>query len=366
MTVTHTNRVVCLHAQDDLRLETRTAETPGPGEVLVAVMAGGICGSDLHYWLEGGIGTIRVREPIILGHEAAGRIAALGAGVAGLSVGQLVAMNPSHPCGACEFCQQGLERHCTAMKFKGSAMYLPHQQGMFRDRMVIGAGQCHPLPAGIAPGAAACAEPLAVCLHAARRAEDVSGPLTGKTVLVTGAGPIGALCIAVARQRGAATILVTDIQDATLAVARRMGADHAINTRTDPEGLAPWRKGKGQVDLVFECSAAAPAIADAVSCLRPLGTLVQVGVAGPTALPLNVMVGKEILFVGSQRFDVEFAEAVQLIGSGAIDPRPMITGTYPLEQAQAAFDAARDRARSVKVQIEFAAASGPDDSEMTA
>jgi L-idonate 5-dehydrogenase len=240
------------------------------------------------------------------------------------------------------------------MKFKGSAMYLPHQQGMFRDSMVIGEGQCFPLPEGITPGAAACAEPLAVCLHAANRGEAIAGSLQDKTVLVTGAGPIGALCVAVARHRGAARIIVTDIQDATLDVARRMGADHVVNTMTNPEGLQPWRVGKGHVDLVFECSAAAPAIKDAIDCLRPLGTLVQVGVAGPTPLPLNVMVGKEIQFIGSQRFDTEFADAVTLIGTGAINPLPMITATYPMTEALDAFRAASDRSRSVKVQLSFA------------
>ncbi|QDA36395.1 L-idonate 5-dehydrogenase (plasmid) [Paracoccus liaowanqingii] len=347
-------RAVRLNGQDDLTIATTDLPALGPGEVRVAVLAGGICGSDLHYWHEGGIGTIRVREPIILGHEAAGRIEALGAGVTGLAVGQLVAMNPSHPCGACEFCTQGLPHHCMAMRFKGSAMYLPHEQGMFRDRMVIGAAQCHPLPHVITPGAAACAEPLAVCLHAANRAEALAGPLAGKTVLVTGAGPIGALCVAVARQRGAATIIVTDIQDATLAVARRMGADHSVNPATDPDGLAAWQQDKGRVDLVFECSAAASAIRDAVACLRPLGTLVQVGVAGPTPMPLNLMVGKEIVFAGSHRFDSEFAEAVRLIGAGDIDPRPMITATYPMAEALTAFRTASDRAQSVKVQLSFA------------
>ncbi|GAA5618710.1 L-idonate 5-dehydrogenase [Brucella anthropi] len=357
MTELSNTRVICLHAQDDLRIESRPVGTPGPGEVLVAVEAGGICGSDLHYWLEGGIGTIRVREPIILGHEASGRIKALGEGVTGLVPGQLVAMNPSQPCGTCSFCQQGLTRHCSAMRFKGSAMYLPHQQGMFRDRIVIAADQCFPVPNGIDPGAAACSEPLAVCLHAANRGEAIADSLVGKVVMVTGAGPIGALCVAVARQRGASEIIVTDIQDATLAVAARMGADHTVNIATDPTGLARWQEGKGKVDLVFECSAAAPAIGDAISCLRPLGTLVQVGVGGPTVLPLNVMVGKEIQFVGSQRFDTEFAEAVRLIGSKAIDPRPIITATIPLTEALSAFQAATDRTRSVKVQISFADAS---------
>ncbi len=239
MTELSNTRVICLHAQDDLRIESRPVGTPGPGEVLVAVEAGGICGSDLHYWLEGGIGTIRVREPIILGHEASGRIKALGEGVTGLVPGQLVAMNPSQPCGTCSFCQQGLTRHCSAMRFKGSAMYLPHQQGMFRDRIVIAADQCFPVPNGIDPGAAACSEPLAVCLHAANRGEAIAGSLVGKVVMVTGAGPIGALCVAVARQLGASEIIVTDIQDATLAVAAHMGADHTVNIATDPTGARP-------------------------------------------------------------------------------------------------------------------------------
>ncbi|MFC0202249.1 L-idonate 5-dehydrogenase [Paracoccus rhizosphaerae] len=354
MTELAPNRVVRLNGQNDLNIATTEPAPLQAGEVRVAVLAAGICGSDLHYWQEGGIGTIRVREPIILGHEAAGRITEVGPGVEDLHKGQLVAMNPSHPCGTCRFCTQGLPHHCLAMRFKGSAMYLPHEQGMFRDWMTIGAAQCHPLPEGITPGAAACAEPLAVCVHAANRAEAMAGPLVGKTVLVTGAGPIGALCVAVARQRGAATIIVTDIQDATLAVAGKMGADHLVNPVTDAAGLDQWRSEKGRVDLVFECSAAASAITDAVSCLRPLGTLVQVGVAGPTALPLNLMVGKEIVFAGSHRFDTEFAEAVRLIGTGEIDPLPMITATYPMTDAETAFRAASDRARSVKVQLSFA------------
>lgn len=347
-------RVVCLHAQDDLRIENRPLERPGPGQVMVAIQAGGICGSDLHYWLEGGIGTIRVREPIILGHEASGRIEALGEGVTGLTRGQLVALNPSQPCGTCSYCQQGLPRHCTAMRFKGSAMYFPHQQGMFRDRIVIEADQCFGVPDEIDPGAAACAEPLAVCLHAANRGEAIAGSLSGKVVLVTGAGPIGALCVAVAKRRGASEIIVTDIQDATLAIAAKMGADHIVNIAADPTGLDRWKEDKGKVDLVFECSAAAPAINDAISCLRPLGTMVQVGVAGPTTMPLNVMVGKEIQFIGSQRFDAEFAEAVQLIGSRTIDPRPIITASFSVTEALPAFRLATDRSQSVKVQIAFA------------
>lgn len=219
-------RAVCLHRQDDLRLDTRAMNAPR--EVRVAAVPAGSCESDLHCWLEGGIGTIRMGEPIILGHEA-GRNDATSEGVTGLSVGQLVAINPSHPSGLCDFCQQGLPIHCSAMTFKGSAMYLPHQQGMFRDTVVIGPSQCAVLPDGTDPSAAVCAGPLAVCLDAANRGTALSGPMLGKTVLVS---------VAIARQRGAAEIIVTDVQRATLAVARQMGAEHAINTATSPDGLA--------------------------------------------------------------------------------------------------------------------------------
>ncbi|WP_281827491.1 L-idonate 5-dehydrogenase [Jannaschia rubra] len=344
-----TVRICRLHARNDLRVETEPATAPGPGQIQVAIGAGGICGSDMHYYQEGGIGTIRVREPIILGHEAAGHVAALGEGVGGPAVGTLVAVNPSHPCGDCRFCREGLPNQCLNMTFLGSAMYLPHAQGLFRDRVNVGAAQCVPVPGDVTLAEAACAEPLAVCLHAAR----IAGDLAGRRVLVTGAGPIGALCTAAAAEAGAAEIVVTDLQDAPLDVARRMGAHRTINVARDPGALDPWKAEKGQFDVVFECSAAAPAIAQAIDCLRPRGRLVQVGMGGPTSLPLNVLVGKEIALLGTFRFDAEFAEAVEMIGTRRIDVRPVVTGTWPLEDAAEAFEAAADRSRSVKVQLRF-------------
>ena len=202
-------RVCRLYGEQDLRIETDEVGDPGPGEVLVAIGAGGVCGSDLHYFQDGGIGLIRVREPIILGHEAAGTVVALGAGVSGISEGERVAVNPSRPCGKCRFCREGNFQHCLAMRFNGSALRLPHEQGLFRDLVVVDAVQCVPVGKDTNLAQAACSEPLAVCVHAANRA----GDLAGKRVLVTGAGPIGALCVAVARQRGASEIVVTDKDD---------------------------------------------------------------------------------------------------------------------------------------------------------
>ena len=130
-------RAVVIHAEKDLRVEPTTAPELGPRDVRVRIEAGGICGSDLHYYLHGGFGTIRVREPMILGHEIAGRVEAIGGEVSRVKPGDRVAVNPSRACGHCRYCQMGLQQHCTDMLFYGSAMRFPHVQGGFRDVLVV-------------------------------------------------------------------------------------------------------------------------------------------------------------------------------------------------------------------------------------
>ncbi|MGS4946905.1 L-idonate 5-dehydrogenase [Meridianimarinicoccus sp. RP-17] len=343
-------RVCRLHGQNDIRIEIANIADPGPGEVCVAIAAGGICGSDLHYYQDGGFGPIRVREPIILGHEASGRVVAIGPGVEGLAPGDRVAINPSRPCGDCRWCRAGLTTHCLTMRFNGSALRFPHEQGLFRDRIVVDAAQCVPVQPDTPFDEAACAEPLAVCLHA----RAMAGPVGGQRVLVTGAGPIGALCVAVAAAAGAAEIVVTDLEDVPLEVARRMGATRGINVARDGAELDDYAEGKGHFDIAFECSAAAAAIRGAIAATRPQGRIVQVGVAGDTPVPLNALVGKELTYQGTQRFrQAEFAEAVACIADRRIDVAPIVTGSFPLEDAAAAFRAAGDRRTSVKVQLAF-------------
>ncbi|MCF3973437.1 L-idonate 5-dehydrogenase [Paracoccus salsus] len=339
-----------LHAARDLRLETLTAPQIAPDTALIRLLRGGICGSDLHYYHNGGFGPIRVREPIILGHEAAGVVEAAPEG-SGLSVGQLVALSPSRPCGCCKFCRDGQQRHCLDMRFNGSAMRIPHEQGLFRSRVAHPVAQCLPLPQGVGAGAAALAEPLAVCLHAISMAPD----LAGRRVLITGAGPIGAICVALARLRHAAQIIVTDVHDFTLGIAKRLGADRAANTARDPAMLGEYATGKGCIDVALECSANPAAIAQAIDLLRPQGTLVQVGVGGQVPVPLNLIVAKELRLVGTHRFDREFAEAVEMIGSGRVDLSPMVTQVIAARDAIGAFDLAGDRSRAVKVQLDFSA-----------
>lgn len=346
-------RVARLYGARDLRVEEQEVGRPAPGEVLLAMAAGGICGSDLHYYQDGGFGPVRVREPIISGHEASGRVVEAGAGV-DLAPGTLVAVSPSQPCGTCEYCMQGLPVHCMDMHFIGSAMRVPHEQGMFRDRFVVPARQVHAFPEGVSAAEAACAEPLAVCLHAVAQAVEVRPDLSTLRVMVTGAGPIGLLVLAALRHAGARDVIVTDLTDAALDRARAMGAGATINVARDAATLEPLQQGKGQVDLIFDCSAAGPALRTAFAAIRPRGLIVQVGVTGDVTIPLNALVGKEITWRGSQRFHAEFAEAVRLIGSRAIDVRPIISHSLPLESAREAFDLAGDRSIACKVQLTFA------------
>ena len=341
-------KAAIIHAARDLRIEEAAPQAMGPREVSVRIRAGGICGSDLHYYQHAGFGAVRLREPMIPGHEIAGEVLDVGAAVTGLARGDRVAVNPSNPCGHCAFCLRGQPNHCADMRFFGSAMRMPHIQGGFREVLVCTQAQAVPIAPGLSLQSAAFAEPLAVCLHAARQA----GPLLGGRVLVTGAGPIGVLMVMVARQAGAREVVVTDILDAPLAIARAVGADQAINAAADLTPLARFEADKGRFDVVFEASGAGPALVGALAMTRPGGTIVQLGMSGgELTLPVNLLVAKEISLRGTFRFHEEFAWAVDALGRGAIDVAPLLTEVVPLEEAVRAFELAGDKSRSMKVQL---------------
>ena len=341
-------QTITIHAARDLRIESHDMPEPGPGQVLIRMARGGICGSDLHYYTHGGFGTVRLREPMILGHEVSGHVAALGPGVQGLAEGQLVAVSPSRPCGACGFCAGGQQNHCLNMRFYGSAMPFPHIQGAFREYLVADAAQCADAT-GLSAGEAAMAEPLAVVLHAARRA----GDLMGKRVLVTGCGPIGQLAVMVARMGGAVQVVATDVSAFTLDMARRVGADAAHDVAADPQALTAYVAGKGTFDVLFECSGVAAALAGAVPALRPGAVVMQLGLGGDMTLPVQMMTAKELELRGSFRFHAEYFTAVALMRAGRLDVTPLITQTLALAQATEAFDLASDRTRAIKTQIAF-------------
>jgi L-idonate 5-dehydrogenase len=343
-------RGVVIHAPKDLRVEHLPDQILGPHDVRVRIAAGGICGSDMHYYNHGGTGMIRLREPMVLGHEVAGTVTDIGSEVSRVAVGARVAVNPSRACGACENCQRGLHNHCIDMRFLGSAMRFPHVQGGFRESLVMDEAQMAAVADGVSMSQAAMAEPLAVCLHAVSRA----GALPGQRVLVVGCGPIGLLAIIAARHAGATDITATDIQNFPLAMARRVGADAAINVAEQPEALARLAADAGRFDVMFEASGSAAGIRAALDHLRPRGIAVQLGLGGDIALPINTIVTREIDFRGSFRFDTEFELAVDLMNRGRVDVTPLLTAELPFDAAREAFNLAGDRSRSVKVQLSFA------------
>ncbi|MCB1971756.1 MAG: L-idonate 5-dehydrogenase [Geminicoccaceae bacterium] len=338
-----------IHGAKDLRLEERTPARPGPGQVSLQLAAGGICGSDLHYYKSGAVGEIVLREPLVLGHEMAGVIDAVGDGVEDLHAGMRVAVNPSRPCNACRYCLAGKRNHCERMLFNGSAMYMPHTQGLFEELTLVEARQCRPVNDDLPLSLAALAEPFAVTLHAVNRA----GPILGKTVMITGAGPIGCLAVAAARLAGASRIIATDLMAAPLETARMLGADEVIDLSRDADTLGALGHGKGSVDVVIECSASLKALEAAVTATAPRGVIVQVGAlpGGPQPILGNRIMAKEIDLRGSFRFDPEFDAALALMAAGRVDLTPLLSHSLPLGRAHEAFELALDRNRAMKVQL---------------
>lgn len=339
-----------IHSPGDLRVENVPTPAVEAGQVRVRVRTGGICGSDLHYWQHGGFGTIRIQQPMVLGHEVAGVVEEIGSGVEAVAPGDRVAVCPSHPCSQCRYCQMGLQNHCLDMRYFGSAMRMPHVQGAFRQEIVVGAAQAYKLASGVSDAEGAMAEPLAVALHAANRA----GPLVGRKVLVTGCGPIGAMAIIAARRAGATHIVATDVVAQPLRKARAVGADEAINVAEDPQALARFATEKGQFDVLFEASGNERALRSAFEVVRPRGVVVQLGLSGgELTLPFNMVVAKEFDLRGAFRFHEEFGVAVDLINKGLVDLKPLVSATLPYRDAGRAFALAADRSQSMKVILSF-------------
>ncbi len=343
-------RTIVAHAAKDLRIEERDTRAPAAGEVLVKLQRGGICGSDLHYYQHGGFGTVKLREPMILGHEVAGQIIETGPAVENLQTGQQVAVSPSRPCGSCRYCLEGRPNHCLNMRFYGSAMPFPHIQGAFREVLTVDAAQCA-VADELTIGEAAMAEPLAVAVHASKQA----GNLVGKRVLITGCGPIGLLCVLVARSAGAIAVVATDIADYPLQTAAAIGADETINSAdtSATASFSSWAKDKGHFDVLFECTGVAAALAGAIPAIRPGGTIVQLGLGGDMSLPVQQLTAKELQLRGSFRFHEEFFTGIDWMRNKQINVKPLITHSMPMDEAGDAFELASDRTRALKVQLAF-------------
>ncbi len=344
--------VVC-HGAGDLRIEPREDAGLRDDEVRVSVAYGGICGSDMHYYRRGAVGDFALREPMVLGHEISGRVVECGAGCEGLERGMKVALNPSRACLQCDYCRAGRSNLCTDMRFLGSAGRFPHVQGGFAEHLVLRRDQVIPVLPETDLLALSVAEPLSVGLHAVKR----GGELLGKRAIVTGSGPIGLLTARSALLAGATEVVCTDIEDAALAVAReQIGATGTVNVRTDPDGLAPFMAEGAGFDVAFEASGSADALRSLFKVVRRGGRIVQLGMMPPgeVSLPINMLQTREIDLVGAFRAHDEFALAVDLITRGVVDVAPILSGTYPMDDAVSAFERAGDRSKVVKLHLAIA------------
>jgi L-idonate 5-dehydrogenase len=344
---------VC-YGKKDLRVESRPVLPLAPDEVRVSVAFGGICGSDLHYYHRGGVGDFSIREPMALGHEISGRVLEVGSAVTGIAVGCKAALNPSKACLQCAYCREGRSNLCTNMYFLGSAGRFPHVQGGFAEQLILRQDQIIPVPAQTDLLTLSLAEPLSVGLHAVKRA----GSLLGKKVIVTGSGPIGLLTAKSALFAGAAEVVVTDIHDQPLQVARdKIGVHKTINVATEAAALLAYTQQGGYFDVALEASGSAEALLSLFSCVRRGGRIVQLGMLPPgtAPIPVNLLQTREIELLGSFRAHDEFALAVELIVTGAMEITAILSGTFPLHEATAALEQAGDRSRFVKLHLALGA-----------
>jgi L-idonate 5-dehydrogenase len=342
-------KAIVIHAPKDLRYEEVADQPFGPDDVRLKIEVGGICGSDLHYYRQGGFGAVRIRHPMVLGHEIAGVVVETGRDLTSLRIGRRVVVNPSMSCGVCAFCRKGLRNHCSDMRFYGSAMRTPHVDGGFRQTLVCKAEQAIPIPDALTLSEAAFAEPVAVCLHAAAR----GGSLLGKRLLVLGAGPIGTIMALVALGAGASWVAVADLIDEPLRRIADLGADETINAAKEVDRLTAHAEGKGTFDVIFEASGSAEATASALEVVKPRGTVVCVGQGARPEINISTIVTKEINVIGAFRFDDEFSLAIDYIARNRAQIGALLTATVPASDPTPAFDLAADKTRSVKVHLQF-------------
>ncbi|SFI66590.1 L-idonate 5-dehydrogenase [Phyllobacterium sp. CL33Tsu] len=337
-----------LFGAEDLRVVDIDLGELAPNMVRVKFGAGGICGSDMHYYRHARTGDFVVTSPLVLGHEIAGEVIAVGSGVTSVAVGDHVAVNPSRWCEKCVYCHEGRPNLCENIYFMGSASKTPHMQGGFASVFDATAAQCVKVPADLPFEAAALAEPLAVCLHAVRRV----GHVKGFSAIVFGAGPIGLLTMLALKHAEAGSVTMVDVAAAPLKFAEELGADQIVDLSKGEEQLAALAEGT-PFDIAFEISGTAAGLASAIRTVRRGGTVVQVGnlAGGTIPVPANAVMAKELDLVGTFRFGEEFFEAVELIVEGKIDVLRLVTAQYPLSGAPEAFLTALDRSRSVKVVL---------------
>jgi L-iditol 2-dehydrogenase len=321
---------------------------PGPGEILVKLRSVGICGSDMHWYLEGNVYGFPAAYPQVLGHEPAGEIVAVGSGVAGLKTGHRVSIEPTVSCGHCEYCVRGQHNNCVKSLFMGS----PQLPGLLREFATIPAHNAELVPDSFSYTQASLIEPVAVIMHMLELVEI----RPGDTVAVLGAGPIGLLAAAVARHAGASQVLVADKLPHRIKMAQDLGATVAVPIGQLRDAVLDKTRGRG-VDMAIDAAGADDTINTALAVTRLGGTFVMIGIPNHAPVPVDLysLQAKEIRFQPVKRSNHRGGPAIALIGAGAI-PEAIVTHRVGIEQAPGAFEMLAEYRDGIgKLAVEFPA-----------
>ncbi|XP_045450054.1 sorbitol dehydrogenase-like [Melitaea cinxia] len=341
------NLTAVLHKTKDLRLEQTPIPEIDDDEVLLRMDCIGICGSDVHYWQSGCCGNFVLKEPMIMGHEASGVVAKVGAKVKNLKAGDRVAIEPGVPCRHCDFCKSGRYHLCPDIKFCAT----PPFHGNLCRYYKHAADFCYKLPDHVSMEEGALLEPLSVGVHACRR----GGVSAGQCVLVLGAGPIGLVTLLAARAMGASKTIITDLHQDRLNTAKKLGADHTVLVTMDSNEADMVRKVHELLgthpDVSIDASGAQSTVRLALLATKSGGVAVLVGMGSPElTLPLASAVAREVDIRGVFRYVNEYPIALSLVASGQVDVKPLVTHHFSLEESLDAYEVAR-RGLGVKVMI---------------
>ncbi|TAQ86114.1 hypothetical protein B7494_g5563 [Chlorociboria aeruginascens] len=326
-------------------LEVAFEEAPRPTiqtpyDVLIAINYTGICGSDIHYYLEGGIGAYSLKAPMILGHESSGTVVSVGSAVSSLQTGDRIALEPGYPCRRCAACLAGHYNLCPDMRFAAT----PPIDGTLTGFFILPEDFCYKLPDHVSLQEGALMEPLGITVHMVKQAEIKPG----QSIVVMGAGPIGLLCMAVARAFGASTIVAVDIVPSRLEFARSYAATHTFSparvaAEENAESLLKQIGLPAGVDAVIDASGAEPSIQTSIHVVKRGGVYVQGGMGKANiTFPIMALCTKEITAKGSFRYGSgDYRLAVELVGQGKVDVKRLITSTVSFGDAEKAFESVR-------------------------
>jgi L-iditol 2-dehydrogenase len=331
-------KVARLHGTGDVRLHDEPVPEPAEGESLVRVTSVGLCGSDLHWYAEGGIGDAVLERPLAVGHEFAGVVEG------GPLAGRRVAVDPAIPCGTCETCRTGHRHLCPTVAFAGHG----RNDGALREYLAWPSHLLHPLPDSLSDADGAVLEPLGVAVHAL----DLGHLKVGNAVAVVGCGPIGLLLVQAARAAGATTVVAVEPLEHRRDAAKRYGADVVLSP--EEAHADAWHDVVGVgVDVAFEVGGTDGAVETAMVASRPGARVVLVGIpdADRTSFPAALARRKGLTIAMSRRMGEVYPRATQLVTTGRVDVASLVTATYPLERAADAFETAVARA-GLKVVVQ--------------